>query len=44
MLFNNAAMAYFNWLEDISDEEWDRNRAGRKWTWCSIPRALRGLI
>ena len=25
MLFNNAAMAYFNWLEDIS-EEWDRNR------------------
>ena len=25
-LFNNAAMAYFNWLEDISDEEWDRNR------------------
>ena len=26
MLFNNAAMAYFNWLEDISDEEWDRNR------------------
>jgi NAD(P)-dependent dehydrogenase (short-subunit alcohol dehydrogenase family) len=19
-------MAYFNWLEDISDEEWDRNR------------------
>src|SRR6516164_3683204 len=26
LLFNNAAMAYFNWLEDISDEEWDRNR------------------
>jgi NAD(P)-dependent dehydrogenase (short-subunit alcohol dehydrogenase family) len=26
VLFNNAAMAYFNWLEDISDEEWDRNR------------------
>jgi len=22
-LFNNAAMAYFNWLEDISDEERD---------------------
>jgi len=21
VLFNNAAMAYFNWLEDISDEE-----------------------
>jgi NAD(P)-dependent dehydrogenase (short-subunit alcohol dehydrogenase family) len=26
VLFNNAAMAYFNWLEDITDEEWDRNR------------------
>ena len=26
VLFNNAAMAYFNWLEEISDEEWDRNR------------------
>jgi NAD(P)-dependent dehydrogenase (short-subunit alcohol dehydrogenase family) len=26
VLFNNAAMAYFNWLEDISDEEWDLNR------------------
>jgi NAD(P)-dependent dehydrogenase (short-subunit alcohol dehydrogenase family) len=25
VLFNNAAMAYFNWLEDISDEKWDRN-------------------
>jgi len=26
VLFNNAAMARFNWLEDISDDEWDRNR------------------
>src|SRR5260370_28995015 len=26
VLFNNADMAYFNWIEDISDEEWDRNR------------------
>ena len=26
VLFNNAAMAYFNWLEDITDDEWDRNR------------------
>jgi NAD(P)-dependent dehydrogenase (short-subunit alcohol dehydrogenase family) len=26
MLFNNAGMAYFNWTEDITDEEWDRNR------------------
>lgn len=25
VLFNNAAMAYFNWIEDISDEEWQRN-------------------
>ena len=24
-LFNNAAMAYFNWLEDITDEEWNRD-------------------
>jgi NAD(P)-dependent dehydrogenase (short-subunit alcohol dehydrogenase family) len=26
VLFNNAAMAYFNWIEDTTDEEWDRNR------------------
>ena len=26
VLFNNAAMAYFNWLEDITDHEWDRDR------------------
>jgi NAD(P)-dependent dehydrogenase (short-subunit alcohol dehydrogenase family) len=26
VLFNNAAMASFNWLEDITDEEWDRDR------------------
>src|SRR6266481_10062222 len=26
VLFNNAAMAYFNWLEDISDAGGDRNR------------------
>ena len=25
VLFNNAAMAYFNWLEDITDEEWNRD-------------------
>jgi pimeloyl-ACP methyl ester carboxylesterase len=24
VLFNLAAMQYFNWLEDITDEEWDR--------------------
>jgi NAD(P)-dependent dehydrogenase (short-subunit alcohol dehydrogenase family) len=26
VLFNNAAMTYFNWLEDITNEEWDLNR------------------
>jgi NAD(P)-dependent dehydrogenase (short-subunit alcohol dehydrogenase family) len=26
VLFNNAAMAYFNWIENITDEEWDRDR------------------
>ncbi|AIO34376.1 short chain dehydrogenase family protein [Burkholderia cenocepacia] len=25
VLYNNAAMAYFNWIEDISDEEWRRS-------------------
>src|SRR5213593_3384899 len=25
VLFNNAEMAYFNWLEDITDEEWNRD-------------------
>jgi NAD(P)-dependent dehydrogenase (short-subunit alcohol dehydrogenase family) len=28
VLFNLAAASYFNWLEDISDEEWDRARRG----------------
>src|ERR1700722_20305883 len=27
VLFNNAAKAYFNWLEDITDEEWHRSTA-----------------
>lgn len=26
VLFNLAAVAYFNWLEDVTDEEWDRAR------------------
>lgn len=26
VLFNNAATGSFDWVEDISDEEWDRNR------------------
>src|SRR6267154_272777 len=25
VLFNNAEMAHFNWLEDITDEEWNRD-------------------
>src|SRR5258707_6239907 len=25
VLFNNAAMAYLNWLEDITNEEWNRD-------------------
>src|SRR5436309_7512313 len=25
VLFNSAAMAYFNWLEDITDDEWNRD-------------------
>jgi NAD(P)-dependent dehydrogenase (short-subunit alcohol dehydrogenase family) len=28
VLFNLAASTYFNWLEDITDEEWDRARWG----------------
>src|SRR5579862_4788673 len=26
VLFNNAASATFNWIEDIVDEEWERDR------------------
>jgi NADP-dependent 3-hydroxy acid dehydrogenase YdfG len=26
VLFNLAAVSWFNWLEDITDEEWDRAR------------------
>ena len=29
VLFNLAAASYFNWLEDITDEEWDRGSPGR---------------
>ncbi|WP_332305604.1 SDR family NAD(P)-dependent oxidoreductase [Rhizobium sp. GR12] len=25
VLFNNAAMAHFNWIEDITEEEWRHN-------------------
>src|SRR5690349_6454178 len=26
VLFNLAAVAYFDWLEDVTDDEWDRAR------------------
>jgi NAD(P)-dependent dehydrogenase (short-subunit alcohol dehydrogenase family) len=25
VLFNNAARAHFNWIEDISEDEWRQN-------------------
>jgi NAD(P)-dependent dehydrogenase (short-subunit alcohol dehydrogenase family) len=28
VLFNLAAVSYFNWLEDVTDEEWDHARWG----------------
>src|SRR3984885_10715488 len=28
VLFNLAAISYFNWFEDITDDEWDRARRG----------------
>ena len=28
VLFNLAGISYFNWFEDITDEEWDRARRG----------------
>jgi NAD(P)-dependent dehydrogenase (short-subunit alcohol dehydrogenase family) len=43
VLFNNAAMAHFNWLEDISAEEWDRNRR-EEVDLVFYLTALRGLI
>ena len=51
MLFNLAAMSYFNWLEDITDEEWDRARRGEldlvfyltRAAWPHL-RASRGVV
>ena len=51
VLFNNAAMAYFNWLEDITDEEWDKNRREEvdlvfyltRATWSHLKRS-RGVV
>src|SRR5271155_3211922 len=39
VLFNNAAMAFFNWLEDITDEEWDRDRREEVDLVFYLPRA-----
>jgi NAD(P)-dependent dehydrogenase (short-subunit alcohol dehydrogenase family) len=44
VLFNNAAMAYFNWLEDITDEEWDRNRRVESVGRHADQRAVRALL
>ena len=44
VLSNNAAMAYFNWLEDITDDEWDRNRRQEVDRVFYLTRARRGLI
>src|SRR3984957_12538045 len=51
VLFNNAAMAYFNWIEDITDEEWKRNREDEvdlvfyltRAAWSHL-RASRGVV
>lgn len=51
VLFNNAAQAHFNWIEDISDEEWDANRRNEvdlvfyltRAAWPSL-KASRGVI
>ena len=49
VLFNSAAMAYFNWIEDISDEEWDRSRRSEvdlyltRAAWPHL-RASRGVV
>jgi NAD(P)-dependent dehydrogenase (short-subunit alcohol dehydrogenase family) len=51
VLFNLAATAYFNWLEDISDEEWDRARWGEvdlvfyltRAAWARL-KASRGVV
>jgi NAD(P)-dependent dehydrogenase (short-subunit alcohol dehydrogenase family) len=51
VLFNLAATSYFNWLEDITDEEWDRARWGEvdlvfyltRAAWPHL-RASRGVV
>jgi len=43
VLYNNAAKAYFNWIEDVSDEEWARDHQPRSTTSSSISRGRRGL-
>src|SRR5262245_12837222 len=46
VLFNNAAMAYFNWLDDITDEEWSNSatRFNLSRSFDSVGCALRSLI
>src|SRR4029079_15541308 len=39
VLFNLAGMQYFNWLEDITDEEWDRARRNEVDLVFYLPRA-----
>jgi NAD(P)-dependent dehydrogenase (short-subunit alcohol dehydrogenase family) len=39
VLFNLAANSYFNWLEDISEEEWDKARRGEVDLVFSLTRA-----
>jgi NAD(P)-dependent dehydrogenase (short-subunit alcohol dehydrogenase family) len=43
VLFNNAAMAYFNWIEDIPMKS-GIAIAGTRWIWCSTSPARRGRI
>src|SRR5580765_2777303 len=42
VLFNNAAMAHFNWLEDITDEEWNRDLRPPELQDTSLPGAYDG--
>ncbi|HEY2161047.1 MAG TPA: SDR family oxidoreductase [Solirubrobacteraceae bacterium] len=51
VLFNLAGKQYFNWLEDITDEEWDRARWGEvdlvfymsRAAWAQL-KASRGVV
>ena len=45
-VLNNAAMAYFNWIEDITDELTKSGIAiaGKRSIWFSILPVRRGLL